>query len=162
MKKDKENDPIKLFNNNQQSKNAVPGKLGPKDLNDDQKRKLLARMSSARQSISKNTLGKEIIKRTSLAILEKAKTLEEKIGESPVKKRLPTFFGGDRDVQQTTENVLRGSDNVFNVISRKIKLEYDSFLSLGNIEKEKNEINEMMTNNSFRTTMRPLNQKYKI
>lgn len=163
MKKNKEDDPIKLFNNNNNQQKTIPGKLGPKELNDAQKNKLLARMSSARQNITKNMLGKEVIKRTSLAILEKAKTLEGKIGDNTsTKQSLPTFFAKDSDVQQTTESVFKGNKNVFNVISQKIKLEYESFLSIKNIQKEKNEINEIMSNNNFRNTMKPLNKNYKI
>ena len=163
MKKNKADDPIKLFNNNNNQQKTIPGKLGPKELNDDQKNKLLARMSSARQNIKKNMLGKEVIKRTSLAILEKAKTLEGKIGDNtPTRQSLPTFFAKDSDVQQTTESVFKGNKNVFNVISQKIKLEYESFLSIKNIQKEKNEINEIMSNNNLRNTMKPLNKNYKI
>lgn len=163
MKKNKEDDPIKLFNNNNNQQKTIPGKLGPKELNDAQKNKLLARMSSARQNITKNMLGKEVIKRTSLAILEKAKTLEGKIGDNTsTRQSLPTFFAKDSDVQQTTESVFKGNKNVFNVISQKIKLEYESFLSIKNIQKEKNEINEIMSNNNFRNTMKPLNKNYKI
>ena len=163
MKKNKADDPIKLFNNNNNQQKTIPGKLGPKELNDAQKNKLLARMSSARQNITKNMLGKEVIKRTSLAILEKAKTLEGKIGDNtPTRQSLPTFFAKDSDVQQTTESVFKGNKNVFNVISQKIKLEYESFLSIKNIQKEKNEMNEIMSNNNFRNTMKPLNKNYKI
>ena len=163
MKKNKEDDPIKLFNNNNNQQKTIPGKLGPKELNDAQKNKLLARMSSARQNITKNMLGKEVIKRTSLAILEKAKTLEGKIGDNTsTRQSLPTFFAKDSDVQQTTESVFKGNKNVFNVISQKIKLEYESFLSIKNIQKEKNEINEIMSTNNFRNTMKPLNKNYKI
>ena len=50
----------------------IPGKLGPKELDDSQKNRLMLRMSSAKQGVSKSLIGKVMLKKASEAILEKA------------------------------------------------------------------------------------------
>ena len=71
----------------------IPGKLGPKEMDDSQKSRLMLRMSSAKQGVSKSLIGKVMLKKASEAILEKANRLEKKISEGRKK-----FYdnGGER------------------------------------------------------------------
>ena len=63
----------------------IPGKLGPKELDDSQKSRLMLRMSSAKQGVSKSLIGKVMLKKASEAILEKANRLEKKISAEGIK-----------------------------------------------------------------------------
>ena len=63
-KEDEPTEEIKIEN--------VPGKLGPKEMDETQKNRLMLRMSSAKQGVSKSLIGKVMLKKASEAILEKA------------------------------------------------------------------------------------------
>ena len=67
---------------------ATPHKLGPPDLTDVQKNKLMARFRSARETIqNKQLVEKDVIKRTSNKILEKAKLLGERLLDPALKQQ---------------------------------------------------------------------------
>ena len=83
-------------------------------------------MISARQNLQKNGLSQDIIKRTSQAILSKARNLEETLN-----KNILTVFNGDSDVKQTHLRV--NSDyNVFNIINKSVLRECGTILNLQN------------------------------
>ena len=83
----------------------LPGKLGPKELDDSQKNRLMLRMSSAKQGLSK-MLGKAMIKKASEAILEKAHNLEKKISVEGIK----TYEALNKELDKKDEFVLKDSD----------------------------------------------------
>lgn len=94
----------------------IPGKLGPKEMDDSQKSRLMLRMSSAKQGVSKSLIGKVMLKKASEAILEKANRLEKKISEGSIKtyeelnKEITNesnFVLKDTDVQQVQESEVK-------------------------------------------------------
>ena len=94
----------------------IPGKLGPKEMDDSQKSRLMMRMSSAKQGVSKSLIGKVMLKKASEAILEKANRLEKKISEGSIKtyeelnKEITNesnFVLKDTDVQQVQESEVK-------------------------------------------------------
>lgn len=94
----------------------IPGKLGPKEMDDSQKSRLMLRMSSAKQGVSKSLIGKVMLKKASEAILEKANRLEKKISEGSIKtyeelnKEITNesnFVIKDTDVQQVQESEVK-------------------------------------------------------
>ena len=94
----------------------IPGKLGPKEMDDSQKNRLMLRMSSAKQGVSKSLIGKVMLKKASEAILEKANRLEKKISEGSIKtyeelnKEITNesnFVLKDTDVQQVQESEVK-------------------------------------------------------
>ena len=94
----------------------IPGKLGPKEMDDSQKSRLMLRMSSAKQGVSKSLIGKVKLKKASEAILEKANRLEKKISEGSIKtyeelnKEITNesnFVLKDTDVQQVQESEVK-------------------------------------------------------
>lgn len=95
-------------------KEKVPGKLMP-ELDDKKKNRLLLRMSSAKQGLSKNIIGKAMIKKASEAILEKAKNLENKISKDNIQtfEELHKHISNDNyvlkdtDVQQVEESDMK-------------------------------------------------------
>ena len=88
-----------------QQDKPLPGKLGPKELDDSQKNRLMLRMSSAKQGLSK-MLGKAMIKKASEAILEKAHNLEKKISVEGIK----TYEALNKELDNKDEFVLKDSD----------------------------------------------------
>ena len=98
----------------------IPGKLGPKEMDDNQKSRLMLRMSSAKQGVSKSLIGKVMLKKASEAILEKANRLEKKISEGSIKtyeelnKEITNesnFVLKDTDVQQVQESEEKTDSN---------------------------------------------------
>ena len=94
----------------------IPGKLGPKEMDDSQKSRLMLRMSSAKQGVSKSLIGKVMLKKAREAILEKANRLEKKISEGSIKtyeelnKEITNesnFVLKDTDVQQVQESEVK-------------------------------------------------------
>lgn len=105
---------------------------------------MMERMISARQNLQKNGLSQDIIKRTSQAILSKARNLEETLNKS-----IPTVFNGDSDVKQTHLRV--NSDyNVFNIINKSVLRECGTILNLQTIEQSKKALTDMMMNKPLR------------
>ena len=76
----------------------VPGKLGPRELKDSEKQKLMMRLSSARQSLLRNKANKGIEKHTSEAVINKARSIEQKMGGG-----IGGFMLKDNDVQHVEE-----------------------------------------------------------
>lgn len=92
-------------------KEKIPGKLMP-EMDEKKKNRLFLRMSSAKQGLSKNIIGKAMIKKASEAILEKAKNLESKMSKDNIQtfeelnKELSkdNYVLKDTDVQQVQES----------------------------------------------------------
>ena len=84
----------------------IPGKLGPKEMDDSQKSRLMLRMSSAKQGVSKSLIGKVMLKKASEAILEKANRLEKKISEGSIK----TYEELNKEITNESNFVLKDTD----------------------------------------------------
>ena len=97
-KEDEPKEEIKIEN--------VPGKLGPKEMDETQKNRLMLRMSSAKQGVSKSLIGKVMLKKASEAILEKANRLEKKISEGSIK----TYEELNKEISNESNFVLKDSD----------------------------------------------------
>ena len=122
----------------------IPGKLGPKELDDSQKSRLMLRMSSAKQGVSKSVMGKVMLKKASEAILEKANRLEKKISEGSIKtyeelnkeiSNESNFVLKDSDVQQVQESEVK-TDNT----GDNKNIDIASFMNNNNNTKNVNDI----------------------
>lgn len=135
-KEDEPKEEIKIEN--------VPGKLGPKEMDETQKNRLMLRMSSAKQGVSKSLIGKVMLKKASEAIWEKANRLEKKISEGSIK----TYEELNKEISNESNFVLKDSD-VQQVQESEVKtdstgdnknIDIESFMNNNNNTKNVNDI----------------------
>ena len=126
----------------------IPGKLGPKEMDDSQKSRLMLRMSSAKQGVSKSLIGKVMLKKASEAILEKANRLEKKISEGSIK----TYEELNKEITNESNFVLKDTD-VQQVQESEVKTDStgdNKNIDIANFMNSKKNVNDIIMNRPTR------------
>ena len=126
----------------------IPGKLGPKEMDDSQKSRLMLRMSSAKQGVSKSLIGKVMLKKASEAILEKANRLEKKISEGSIK----TYEELNKEITNESNFVLKDTD-VQQVQESEVKTDStgdNKNIDIASFMNSKNNVNDIIMNRPTR------------
>ena len=126
----------------------IPGKLGPKEMDDSQKSRLMLRMSSAKQGVSKSLIGKVMLKKASEAILEKANRLEKKISEGSIK----TYEELNKEITNESNFVLKDTD-VHQVQESEVKTDStgdNKNIDIASFMNSKKNVNDIIMNRPTR------------